>query len=82
VAAPLARLVVAAAAEEATEQVVRVVAPATAALPLLALLEPFVAVLVVDLAGLGVGEGLVGFGDEDELVVGCWVVAGEGGRAS
>jgi hypothetical protein len=76
VAAPLARLVVAAPAEEAAEQVERVVPAAAAALPLLALLEPFVAVLVVDLAGLGVGEGFVGFGDEDEFVVGCWVVAG------
>jgi S1-C subfamily serine protease len=42
---------------------------------LLALLETLVAVLVVDLAGFGVGEGFVGFGDEDELVVGGWVVA-------
>jgi hypothetical protein len=77
VAAALAGLVaeVAAAAEEAAEEVEGVMRPAAAAL--LALLEPLVPVLVVDLAGLGVGEGLVGFGDEDELVVGCRVVAGE-----
>ena len=42
-----------------------------AAAALLALLEAFVTVLVVDLAGFGVDEGLVGFGDFDELVVGC-----------
>jgi hypothetical protein len=77
VPAPLAGLVavVATAAKEAAEEVEWVVAPATAAALLLALLETLVAVLVVDLAGFGVGEGFVGFGDEDELVVGGWVVA-------
>jgi hypothetical protein len=57
VPAPLARLVavVAAAAEEAAEEVEWVVPAAAAAALLLALLETFVAVLVVDLAGFGVG---------------------------
>lgn len=80
--APLARLaaVVAPAAEEAAEEVEWVVPAAVArAALLLALLEGVVAELVVDLAGFGVGERFVGFGDEDEFVVGCWVVAGKGG---
>lgn len=69
--ASLARLVakVAAAAEEAGEEIEGVVMLLAAAL--LALLEAFVTVLVVDLAGFGVDEGFVGFRDFDELVVGC-----------
>lgn len=59
---------VAAAAEEAGEEVERIVVLLAA---LLALLEAFVTVLVVDFAGFGVDEGFVGFGDFDELVVGC-----------
>jgi hypothetical protein len=80
VPAPLARLVaeVAAAAEEAAEEVERVVVGASAAALLLVSLEALVAVLVVDLPGLGVREGFVGFRDLDELVVRCWVVAGGG----
>ncbi len=54
------------AAEEAGEEVERVVA-ATGAAPLLVLGEAFVAVLVVDFAGFGGGEGVVGIGDLDEL---------------
>lgn len=71
VPAALAGLVaeVAAAAEEAAEEIEGVVAASAAAL-LLALFEAFVAVLVVDLAGFGVREGFVGFGDLDEFVVG------------
>jgi hypothetical protein len=81
VAAPLAGLaaVVPAAAEEAAEEVEWVVPAAVAPALLLALFEGVVAELVVDLAGFGVGERFVGFGDEDKLVVGCWVVAGEWG---
>lgn len=72
---------VAAAAEEAAEDVKGVVRVAAAAL-LLVLLEPFVAVLVVDAAGFGVDEGFVGFRYFDELVMGCVVasVKGEGVR--
>jgi len=52
---------VAGAAEEAREEVEGVVRAGAAAL--LVLLDALVAVLVVDLAGLGLGEGVVGFGD-------------------
>ncbi len=67
---------VAGAAEEAREEVEGVVRAGAAAL--LVLLDAFVAVLVVDLAGLGLGEGVVGFGDRDEFLVGG-VVAAWGG---
>lgn len=78
VAPPLAGLVakVAAAAEEAAEEVEGVVRLEAAAL--LALLEAVVAILVVDLPAFGVAEGFVGFRDLDELVVRGWVVAGRG----
>jgi len=46
-----------------------------AAAILLVLLEAVVAVLVVDLAGFFVGEGVVGVGDGDELLL-CGFVAG------
>lgn len=56
---------VAAATEEPAKQVEGiVVVPAAALLPLL---EPLVAILVVDLAGLRIDQGLVGFGDPNEL---------------
>lgn len=61
------------AAEEAAEKVEGVAAAAAALL--LAVLETLVAVAVVDGAGLGVGEGFVGFGDLDEFLLGG-VVAG------
>lgn len=54
-------------AEEAREEVEGVVVPLAAAL--LVLFEALVAVLVVDAAGFGLGEGLVGFGDLDEFLV-------------
>ena len=60
------------AAEESAEEVEGV---AAAAALLLAVLETLVAVAVVDGAGLGVGEGFVGFGDLDEFLLGG-VVAG------
>ena len=56
-------------AEEAGEEVKRVVG-AAGAMALLVLLEAFVAILVVDFAGFGLGEGVVGFGDFDELLGG------------
>jgi len=65
---------VAGAAEEAREQVEGVVRAGAAAL--LVLLDAFVAVLVVDLAGLGLGEGVVGFGNGDKFLVGGVVAAG------
>jgi hypothetical protein len=76
VAPALARLVaeVAAAAEEAAEEVEWVVRLEAAAL--FALLQALVAVLVVDLAGFGVGECLVRFRDLDELLVRCRVISG------
>lgn len=55
------------AAEEAAEEVEGVVLLVVAA-PLF-LQEPFVSVFVVDLASLGCGEGLIGFGYLDELLV-------------
>lgn len=55
-------------AEEPAEKVKWVVMAAAAAL--LSLLQTLVAVLIVDLAGLGVDKGFVGFGDLDKLVFG------------
>ena len=69
---------VAAAAEEAGEEVEGVVGAAAAA-ALLVLLEAFVAVLVVDTAGFGRGEGVVGFGYLDEFLGGGFI-ATRGGR--
>ena len=66
-----------AAAEEAGEEVERVVPAATAA-ALLVLLEPFVAILVVDAAGFGRREGVVGFGYLDEFLGSGLVPAGRG----
>lgn len=54
------------AAEEAGKEVERVIG-ATALSALLVLLQAFVAVLVVYAAGLGLGEGVVGFGDLDKF---------------
>lgn len=70
---------VAAAAEEAGEEIERVVARAGATAALLVLLQAFVAVLVVDAAGFGRGEGVVGFGYLDEFLGGGFVAAGGGG---
>ena len=73
---------VAAAAEEAGEEVEGVVAAAAAA-ALLVLLEAFVAVLVVDAAGFGRGEGVVGFGYLDEFLGGGFIATrGEKGLVS
>lgn len=66
---------VAAAAEEAGEEVERVVG-AAGTMALLVLLEAFVTILVVDFAGFGYGEGIVSFGDFDEFL-GSGVVATE-----
>jgi hypothetical protein len=63
-----------AAAEEAGEQVEGVVLLAPTA-TLFVLLQAFVPVLIVDASGLFVREGVVGFGNGDELVVGGLVVA-------
>ena len=63
-----------AAAEEAGEEVEWIVASSAAAL-VLALLQAFVAVLVVDFARFGVGEGFVGFGDFDEFLFGGFIAA-------
>lgn len=59
---------VTASAEEPAEEVKRIVV--TAAASLLSLLQTLVAILVVDLAGLRIDEGFVGFGDFDKLVLG------------
>ena len=68
------------AAEEAGEEVEGVVGLVGVAAGLLVLFEAFVAVLVVDAAGFGGGEGVVGFGYGDEFVVGGRVVSVEKGR--
>jgi hypothetical protein len=59
---------VATSAEESAEKIKGVMMTAIATL--LSLLEALVAVLIVDLAGLGVDEGFVGFRDLDKLVLG------------
>ena len=48
----------------------------TGTVALLVLLDTFVAVLVVDLAGLLNAEDIVGFGDSDELLV-CSIVSAD-----
>ena len=68
-----------AAAEEAGEEIEGVVG-ARAGAALLVLCEAFVAVLVVDAAGFGGGEGVVGFGYLDEFLGGGFVAAGWGER--
>lgn len=72
----------AAAAEEAGEEVEGVVllAAATARGLLAVLGEAFVAVLVVDAAGGGVGEGVVGVGYGDEILFGGVVASGRRGE--
>ena len=67
----------AAAAEEAGEEVEGVVGAGGAAG--FVLREAFVPVLVVDFAGFGGGEGVVGFGYLDEALGGGVVAAGVGG---
>ena len=64
---------VAAAAEEAREEVEGVMV--SAATTLLPLFETFMAVLVIDLAGFGVGEGFVCVCDFDEFLFGCLVAS-------
>jgi hypothetical protein len=54
--------------EEPREKIEWVVSP-SAASPLLALLQTFMSILVVDLSRLRVGERFVGFGDFDELLL-------------
>ena len=61
------------AAEEAGKEVERVVGARGAAGLLLG--EAFVAVLVVDAAGFGGGEGVVGFGYLDEFLGGGFIAA-------
>lgn len=77
-AAPLAGLLaeVAGAAEEAAEEVEGVVAAAAGAAALFVLGEAVGAVLVVDFAVFGGGEGVVGFGDLGEFFRGGGVAAG------
>lgn len=70
---------VAATAKEPAEKVKGVVVAAAAAL--LSLLQTLVAILIVDLAGLGVDEGFVGFGDFDELVLGSIIASVRGGTS-
>ena len=70
-------------AKEAGEEIEGVMTTATAgAAALFVLGESFVAVLVVDFAGFGRGEGVVGFGDLDEFLGGGLVAAVGGIRTS
>lgn len=66
---------VAVAAEEAAEEVKGVVAAAAAPAAVAEVLDALVAGAVVDLAGFGVAEDVVGFGDFDKLLMGL-IVAG------
>jgi hypothetical protein len=43
---------------------------------LLTLLQPFVAILVVDFAGFRDGESFIGFGDFDEFLFGRFIAPG------
>ena len=67
------------AAEEAGKKVEGVVGLVGVTAGLLVLFEAFVAVLVVDAAGFGGGEGVVGFGYGDEFFVGGGIVSKEEG---
>jgi hypothetical protein len=62
---------VTAAAEEAREEIEGVASVTVTSF--LVLFEAFVAVLIVDFACFGLGEGFVGFGDFDEFLLGCLV---------
>ena len=53
-----------------------------AAAALFVLLYTFVAVLIVDLAGLRVGEGFVGVCYFDKLLLDGFITAGRGGKVS
>lgn len=59
------------AAKEAREEIEGVAAMTVSSF--LVLFETFVAVLIVDFAGFGFGEGFVGFGDFDEFLLCCLV---------
>jgi hypothetical protein len=61
---------VSAPSEEATEQIEGIVVTSAASASLLMLLQTLMAVLVVDAAGFGRGEGVVGFCYLDEFVMG------------
>jgi hypothetical protein len=62
---------VTAAAKEAREEIEGVASVTVTSF--LVLFEAFMAVLIVDFACLGLGEGFVGFGDFDESLLGCLV---------
>ena len=79
-AATVAR--VAAAAKEAAEEVKGIVRAAAGAVALLVLFQAFVAILVVDFAGFGNGEGVVGFGNFDKLLCGGVISSGIMGNKS
>lgn len=66
-------------AEEAGEEVEGVVVLAAGAALLAVLGEAFVAVLVVDTAGGGVREGVVGISYGDKFLFGGFVASGGGG---
>ena len=63
-----------AAAEETREEVKRVMPASARAAAGFVLRKTFVAVLVVDLTGFGLGESFVGFGYLDKFL-GCDVIA-------
>ena len=68
-------------AKEAGEKVEGIMMSVAATARLLVLFETFVPILVIDLAGLGGREGVVGFGYGDKFVVGRGIISrrkGEG----
>jgi hypothetical protein len=48
---------------------------ATTASSLLSLFQSFVTILVVDFAGFWGGQSFIGFGDFNELLLGCFVTS-------
>lgn len=67
------------AAEETTEEIEGVVAATTSSAAVAEVLDAFVAGLVVDLAGFGVAQHIVGVGDFDKLVMGFVIATGKVG---
>lgn len=65
-------------AKEAGEKVKGIVMSVAATARLLVLFETFVPILVIDLAGLGGREGVVGFGYGDKFVVGRGIISRKG----
>ena len=66
---PLTSSEVSTATEEATEEIERIMHPASSLATLLVLFHTFVAILIVDLPDLRIDENIICFGDLDEFLM-------------